>query len=274
MDRAEQGTKDLTLKALYKLIMSDAVIMKNGERALTGELANTYDVWYRVHAQRFGWMGWAKNGEKSGTAGYGYRLEAIQIRLVKKGDKTPGSTSLAFCERKRSGLSASERVAQMAEHIAEHDDHGYSQLRRTGDGSTEWFVFTDGTAFAIHGGDYDCSEMARMCANAGLNYQAITSMWSAPADSLLRSAGFTRTYYRRSKARRGDILWAPGHMGVALGDGLQADAHGDEVHGFSGPRKGDQTGHEIEVRSLRTYNWYYMYRYTGRPKALLPSSNL
>ena len=240
---------------------------------LTGKLADTYDVWYRVHAQRFGWMGWAKNGEKAGTAGYGYRLEAIQIRLIKKGDKIPGSTSLAFCQRKRSSLSASERIAQMAEHIAEHDKHGYSQETRLGDGTTEWITFTDGTSFAIHGGDYDCSEMARMCANAGKGYNAISSMWSVPADSLLRAAGFTRVYYRKSAAKRGDVLWAPGHMGVALGDNLQADAHGDEVHGFTGPRKGDQTGHEIEVRSL-SYPWYYAYRYNGRPKALLPAANL
>ena len=243
------------------------------EIELTGKLADTYDVWYRVHAQRFGWMGWAKNGEKAGTAGYGYRLEAIQIRLIKKGDKIPGSTSLAFCQRKRSSLTASERIAQMAEHIAEHDSHGYSQVTRLGDGSTEWITFTDGTSFAIHGGDYDCSEVARMCANAGMGYNAISSMWSVPADSLLRSAGFTRVLYRRSTARRGDILWAPGHMGVALGDDLQADAHGDEVHGLTGPRKGDQTGHEIEVRSL-SYPWYYAYRYNGRPKALLPGSYL
>ena len=51
---------------------------------LTGEMANHYDVYYRVHAQNFGWLGWAKNGEESGTAGYGYRLEAMQIVLVDK----------------------------------------------------------------------------------------------------------------------------------------------------------------------------------------------
>ena len=43
-----------------------------------------YDIYYRVHAQNFGWMGWAKNGEAAGTEGYGYRVEAIQIKIVKK----------------------------------------------------------------------------------------------------------------------------------------------------------------------------------------------
>lgn len=63
---------------------------------LTGEAANQYDVYYRVHAQNLGWMGWAKNGEKAGTSGYSYRLEGIQIKLVPKGGSAPGSTKNCF----------------------------------------------------------------------------------------------------------------------------------------------------------------------------------
>ena len=48
------------------------------------DISKYYDVYYRVHAQNFGWLGWARNGESSGTQGYGYRLEAIEIKLVKK----------------------------------------------------------------------------------------------------------------------------------------------------------------------------------------------
>jgi uncharacterized protein YjdB len=57
---------------------------------LTGDLAKHYDVYYRVHAQKVGWMAWAKDGQKAGTAGYGLRLEAIQICLVAKGAAAPG----------------------------------------------------------------------------------------------------------------------------------------------------------------------------------------
>ncbi len=63
---------------------------------LTGELANRYDVYYRVHAQNYGWMGWAKNGASAGTEGYSLRLEAIQVKLVPKGGAAPGSTADAF----------------------------------------------------------------------------------------------------------------------------------------------------------------------------------
>ena len=66
---------------------------------LTDEMAEKYDVYYRVHAQTFGWLGWAKNGKEAGTAGYGKRLEGIQIMLVKKGEAAPGSTDNAFVEK-------------------------------------------------------------------------------------------------------------------------------------------------------------------------------
>jgi uncharacterized protein YjdB/N-acetylmuramoyl-L-alanine amidase len=66
---------------------------------LTGELANQYDVYYRVHSQDYGWLGWAKNGEAAGTKGYSKRAEAIEVRLVKKGEAAPGSTDGAFVSK-------------------------------------------------------------------------------------------------------------------------------------------------------------------------------
>ena len=55
-------------------------------------MATHYDVYYRVHAQKFGWLNWAKNGESAGTAGYGYRLEGIEIVVVEKGEQPPVRT--------------------------------------------------------------------------------------------------------------------------------------------------------------------------------------
>lgn len=51
---------------------------------LTGELADKYDVYYRVHAQNYGWLGWAKNDEIAGTVGLSLRAESIQVKLVTK----------------------------------------------------------------------------------------------------------------------------------------------------------------------------------------------
>ncbi|MCH4154042.1 MAG: hypothetical protein LKF32_05270 [Mageeibacillus sp.] len=60
---------------------------------LTGDIANYYDVYYRVHAQNLGWMGWACDGASSGTTGSSSRLEAIQIVLVLKGAAAPGAVA-------------------------------------------------------------------------------------------------------------------------------------------------------------------------------------
>lgn len=57
---------------------------------MTGAAATNYDVYYRVHAENTGWLDWAKNGQSAGTAGYSYRLEAIQIKLVEKNGAAPG----------------------------------------------------------------------------------------------------------------------------------------------------------------------------------------
>ena len=59
---------------------------------LTGELAEHYDIYYRVHAQDVGWMGWAKDGQRAGTASYSLRLEAMQVVLVPKGSPAPSDT--------------------------------------------------------------------------------------------------------------------------------------------------------------------------------------
>ena len=59
--------------------------------ALTGEMAEHYDVYYRVHAQTYGWLAWTKNGEAAGTAGISKRLEGIQIVLVPKGGAAPAN---------------------------------------------------------------------------------------------------------------------------------------------------------------------------------------
>ena len=56
---------------------------------LTGQFAEDYDIYYCLHCQNYGWLGWAKNGEESGTAGMALRVEAIRIQLLPKGSSAP-----------------------------------------------------------------------------------------------------------------------------------------------------------------------------------------
>lgn len=66
---------------------------------LYGDVAEHYDVYYRVHAQDYGWLDWAKNGAEAGTAGLSKRLEAIQIVVLPKGSTAPGSTTRPFVSK-------------------------------------------------------------------------------------------------------------------------------------------------------------------------------
>lgn len=66
---------------------------------LTGPISQEFDVYYRTHAQNIGWMAWTKNWQVSGTTAMSYRIEAVQIQLVKKGNPAPsssGSTSFPY----------------------------------------------------------------------------------------------------------------------------------------------------------------------------------
>ncbi|MBE5932192.1 MAG: FHA domain-containing protein [Lachnospiraceae bacterium] len=58
---------------------------------LTEQLSKEFDIYYRVHAQSYGWMAWAKNGEPCGTTGYAKRIESIQVVVVKKGEDAPAA---------------------------------------------------------------------------------------------------------------------------------------------------------------------------------------
>jgi hypothetical protein len=158
-------------------------------------------------------------------------------------------------------LSVAERIAQTAEHFADHDAHGYSQPNR-GTGGVERITLSDGSTYTVTASDLDCSEMVRQCVNVGLEHRAIDWMWTGNEDDELRAVGFTRLGFDPALVQRGDVLWTSGHTGVALGGGMQADAHGDEVGGLAGPSRGDQTGREVERRALRS-SWAYIYRYAG-----------
>lgn len=154
-----------------------------------------------------------------------------------------------------------DMIAEAAEHLARHDEHGYSQPHRAGSGGVEWLQHSDGTWYALHTGDYDCSEMVRSCvAAAGLidwDYWS-SYMWTGNEDAVLRGAGFERVPL--DSLERGDVLWMDGHTGVYLGAGLMADAHGDEYGDIWGPSVGDQTGREIEIRSVWSCGWTRAYR--------------
>ena len=59
---------------------------------LTGEAAQegNLSVWYRVHSQDRGWLGWAHDGEVAGTTGLSKRAEAIEVQVLPQGQVPRG----------------------------------------------------------------------------------------------------------------------------------------------------------------------------------------
>ena len=57
-----------------------------------------YDIYYRVQAQTYGWLGWAHDGEPAGTAGLAKRAEAIDVQVLPQGQVPRGyDASKAAC---------------------------------------------------------------------------------------------------------------------------------------------------------------------------------
>ncbi len=54
--------------------------------SLSGYIATTYDVYYRVYVYGKGWMAWTVNGTATGTSGYATQLQAIEVKVLPKGD--------------------------------------------------------------------------------------------------------------------------------------------------------------------------------------------
>lgn len=56
-----------------------ATVLTNNRAAGAGtDLA----LYYQAHVERYGWLGWVNGGEMAGTAGYGARMEALQLKLA------------------------------------------------------------------------------------------------------------------------------------------------------------------------------------------------
>ena len=165
-------------------------------------------------------------------------------------------------------LSVAEKAAQIAEHLANHDAHGYSQPSRAGIGTGghagETVTLSDGSTVGISTGDRDCTSLAIEC-YAAQGVDTGGAWYSGDmADKMPATGNFEllpRSTWRDPK--RGDILLAVGkHAAVALGGGKLAEALRSEHHSTDGA-SGDQDGGEILIRALYDDGWNHVIRYCG-----------
>ena len=94
----ESGSNDETIEAI--------------KINLTDELEKEFDIYYRVHVSNIGWMGWTSNGKPAGTKGYHNAIEAIEIKLINKGDTTIQNQSNSYKESINS-ISYSSHVSDI-----------------------------------------------------------------------------------------------------------------------------------------------------------------
>ena len=61
-------------------------------------MEKNYDIYYRVHAQNYGWLGWARDGQAAGTTGLAKRAEAVEVQVLPQGQVPRGyDASKAAC---------------------------------------------------------------------------------------------------------------------------------------------------------------------------------
>lgn len=156
----------------------------------------------------------------------------------------------------------SEKVAQCAEHFAEHSSHGYSQVSRHGDGGRETITFSDGSIANIALGDRDCSSGALDCVEAaGLPTGGAT--YTGNMKKGLTSTGNWKAHKYSSgySAKRGDIYLNEDHhtavcvhpYGSPEGDMLMEFAISE--NGTIDGKEGDQTGKECYIHEFYNYPW-------------------
>ncbi len=203
---------------------------------LTGQVADYYDVWYRVHSQTLGWLGWATNGEEAGTAGASKRLEALEVVLLPKGSDAPGSTFNHYVEGMRQVTI--EKYLATAYEIAADDSHGYSQENR-------W------------GPDYDCSSYVITCLRSAGLETGLAERTANMRQELTKYGWNATAFTSMDTLERGDILLTPvNHTEFYIGDGKNIRA------GTGNGITGDQSN-EIGIREFHmngTHGWMYVLR--------------
>ena len=74
-----------------------------------GQVASLYDMYFRAYSEKLGWLNWAKSGEKAGTQGYAYKLEAFQVNFVIKGETfklaTQNKMAKSFYDKTKDGAN-------------------------------------------------------------------------------------------------------------------------------------------------------------------------
>ena len=166
-------------------------------------------------------------------------------------------------------LTMQERAAEVMEHMCRHDGdggHGYSQVSRYGDGTTEVVTLSDGTRVTIAGGDRDCSS-GIISAFEAVGVDCGGATYTGNMRSCMCGTGNFAWHPMGDGyiAQRGDVYLNERHhtaMCTSASPDTLAQFSISETGGVDG-REGDQTGWESNIRSYYSYPWDGKLVYVG-----------
>ena len=145
------------------------------------------------------------------------------------------------------GSGSATGYVQFAIDVANNDGIGYCQPHRNGP-------------------EYDCSSLVfYSLLNAGYDVGNDGAAFTTYGmDGPMARAGFEKIHISSyDELVPGDVLWKPTHTELYVGNGKSVGAHGNEKgrgHAAEEAQHGDQTGGEISVVSLGSWEWVYRKR--------------
>lgn len=77
---------------------------------LTGDEADNYHIYYRVHISNVGWLDWTADGAEAGNIGYHNKIEAIQVIVLPAGSDYAPVTGSSACLKKDAEVSYTAHV--------------------------------------------------------------------------------------------------------------------------------------------------------------------
>lgn len=170
-----------------------------------------------------------------------------------------------------------EVAARIMEHLVSHDGnagHGYSQgSNRWGNGRMETLTI-DGKAYAVAGGDRDCSS-AVISAYEAAGVDCGGATYTGNMRSRMCATGNFVWHGKGFQAQRGDIyLNERNHAAMCKSTkpNMLMQFSIDENGGIIGGREGDQTKRESNVRPCYDYPWDGVLHYVGKGASGVPAA--
>ena len=195
------------------------------EIQLTGEIAKHYDVEYRTHCQNVGWTSWQRSGV-AGTTGQSLRMEAFQVRLVKKASAnnnttttTTGSTTMSSALY---GTSGGKITCGFDGYTSINGRHEGVDLKKGQDAKV--YSLTDGVITRVSEGAEGSEGLSTIAIYNQAANKTVVYLHSNPVNSLKAGQTVKRGQQIATESWRGCAKAKDAHTHVEVRNGKQTGA--------------------------------------------------